>query len=360
MTQISFPDAARPGTHQAPLPPGQVESLVSLAARAPSVHNTQPWRFSARGGALELCFDASRALPVADPAGREMIISCGAALYGLRLAIRGTGYLPVVRTFPDPDQPGLLARVWLGARTPVTAAQLRLLAALPHRHTHRGAFSAQPLPPSLLPTLREEAAAEGAMLVPVDRRAADQWLAPLELAARRRQSRDPALRAETIRWTRPLGSTARDGVLARAYPAGTTPSPDAGRLPGRDFDAGRGEGAVTAGHPPAATPVLTGTVPADAELTTAGPATAVLTTTTDGPADWLRAGQALQRLLVTAASHWVFASLSSQAVEWDPARQMLRHALHLTGFPQLVLQFGRAHTAAPTPRRPVSDLLSGC
>jgi len=67
--------------------------LIEVAARAPSLHNTQPWRFKLSEHAIELYADASRQLPE-DPAGREMLISCGAALYGLRLGVRSLGYLP--------------------------------------------------------------------------------------------------------------------------------------------------------------------------------------------------------------------------------------------------------------------------
>src|SRR5919204_271734 len=75
--------------------------LISLAARAPSVHNTQPWRFEVSERAIELYADASRQL-LEDPAGREMLISCGAALYGLRLGIRSLGYRTEVELFPGP------------------------------------------------------------------------------------------------------------------------------------------------------------------------------------------------------------------------------------------------------------------
>ena len=83
-----------------PIPPAQVAHLVATAARAPSVHNTQPWRFLAREDAIELHADPGRRLHV-DRGGREMLISCGGALFGLRLGIRELGYLPVVELLPD-------------------------------------------------------------------------------------------------------------------------------------------------------------------------------------------------------------------------------------------------------------------
>jgi hypothetical protein len=133
-----------------PVPADQVDFLLGTAARAPSVHNTQPWRFRVGEFAIELYADPRRKLRV-DPLGREMLISCGAALFGLRLAVRSLGYLPVVDLLPDPDQLRLLARVRLGATVPMTASERQLLEAVPHRHTHRGPFDPEPLPAGLLP-----------------------------------------------------------------------------------------------------------------------------------------------------------------------------------------------------------------
>ena len=142
MTETALPDHGR---QEVPIPQDLIAALVARAARAPSVHNTQPWRFLASRGWLELRADHERNLPTTDPAGREMLISCGGAVR-LRLAIREIGYLPSVRLLPDPARPSLLARIRLGAAMPVTAAERRLLMAMARRHTHRGAFSTEPIP----------------------------------------------------------------------------------------------------------------------------------------------------------------------------------------------------------------------
>ena len=84
---------------------------MAAAVWAPSVHNTQPWRFTVRGQQISLYADAERQLRVADPDGREMMISCGAALFTARLAVRSLGYLPEICLLPDPGQPLLVARV---------------------------------------------------------------------------------------------------------------------------------------------------------------------------------------------------------------------------------------------------------
>ncbi|HEY2130850.1 MAG TPA: hypothetical protein VGH77_27070 [Streptosporangiaceae bacterium] len=317
-----------------PIPAGKAGYLIATAARAPSVHNTQPWRFRVGQYVIELYADPGRKLRV-DPAGREMLISCGAALFGLRLAVRSLGYLPRVELLPDPAQLRLLARVRLGAAEPMTGRERQLLEALPHRHTHRGPFAPGPLPAGLVAGLQHDAVAEGAELVLVDRALAYQRLADVVGAAGRRQGLDPLVRAEMRWWSRTAADPARDGVPAHAFPAGAGRQP--GRLPQRDFDQGRGVGLVATGGPPPA-------------------ATAVLLTPGDGRADWLRAGQALHRLLAHAASKWVFASLYTQPLEAAAIRTLIRDRLTLPGAPQMLLQLGLAHTSHATARRPPADL----
>src|SRR6516165_2414883 len=151
-----------------PIPAGQADYLIATAGRAPSVHNTQPWRFRVGEYAIELYADLGRKLRV-DPVGREMLISCGAALFGLRLAIRSLGYHPVVELLPDPARLRLLARVTAGAAEPMTVMERQMLTAVPHRHTHRGGFAPGPLPAGLLAGLQHDALAEGATLELVDR-----------------------------------------------------------------------------------------------------------------------------------------------------------------------------------------------
>jgi hypothetical protein len=320
------------------IPADKVDYLIGTAARAPSVHNTQPWRFYVSRYSIELHADPRRKLQV-DPIGREMVISCGAALFGLRLAVRSLGYLPEVELLPG--WPRLLARVRLGAEAPMTDAEWRMLQALPHRHTHRGPFEARPLPDGLLAGLQRDAFAENATLALVDSALAYQRLADIVTAASRRQDLDPVARAEVLRWVRPTGSTARDGVPARAIPARPFPEwadGQRGRLRQRDFDQGRGLGALPVEGPSAA-------------------ASAVLVTRGDGPADWLRAGQALHRLLAHAADSWVFASLYTQPMEAVAIRDLIRTRLSLPGYPQMLLQFGAAQTTQATARRPPADLI---
>jgi hypothetical protein len=314
--------------------------LIELAARAPSVHNTQPWRFTVSGQAIELYADASRQL-MEDLTGREMIISSGAALFGLRLAIRSLGCQPEVDLFPDSSQRHLLARVRAGRPEPMTSDERAMLQAVPHRHTHRGAFEPGPLPGGLLAWLEEDATAEGATLAVIGGGPAYERLTAILAAWSRWRDLYPTspaeirTRAETLRWTRGADSEARDGVPAHAFPAAAGGA--AGRLPQRDFDLGRGWGFPSSGGPPA-------------------PVTAVLVAEGEDEQGWLRAGQALQRILLRAASHWVFASLQSQPLQSASVRAQIRSSLRATGSPQMLLELGVTRTSRPTARRPAGEL----
>jgi nitroreductase len=120
--------------------------VIRAAVAAPSVQNSQPWHFSSRPGAIRLHADPRRGLPQADPAGREMVISCGAALFNIRLAMRHLGFAAGVTLLPDPSCPDLLAEVRWGSFTPPAPGEEALYRSIPLRHTHRGPFTAGPSP----------------------------------------------------------------------------------------------------------------------------------------------------------------------------------------------------------------------
>ena len=344
---------AGPGEGMEPIPIEMAEYLVAMAGRAPSLHNTQPWQFGIDQYTIELYADPGRKLHT-DPVGRQMVISCGAALFGLRLAVRSLGYQPVVTLLPQSRSLRLLARVRLGAADPMTSAERALLEAVPHRHTHRGSFTPDPFPDGLLARLQHDAVAEGATLAIIDSERALSRLLATVGATHRRQDLSPVSRADMRRWTRSGDNPARDGVPARAFPASPLRGP--GRLPQRDFDLGRGIGLLAGEDSPAAargTPI-DGLSPVE---TTAPAATAALFTVGDGRTDWLRTGQALYRLLLDAASQWVFASLYSQPLEAAGLRQQIKASLNLLGAPQMLLQFGVSRSTLATSRRPVAEII---
>jgi hypothetical protein len=185
--------------------------VVTAAVWAPSVHNTQPWRFTARGQQISLCADDERQLRVADPDGREMMISCGAALFTARLALRSLGYLPETCLLPDLGEPLLVARVSWQRRVACTEFEQQLFGQVRQRRTHRGGFDLVPLPPGLLTALRQGAARYGAMLRVVaddGRRAA--LAAAVETAEHAQQFESERVR-ELARWA-PAPDSAGSGL----------------------------------------------------------------------------------------------------------------------------------------------------
>jgi Nitroreductase family len=316
--------------------------VVAAAVLSPSVHNTQPWRFTARGQQISLCADAERQLRVADPEGREMMISCGAALFTTRLALRSLGYLPETCLLPDPGQPLLVARVSWQQRAACTEFEQQLFGQVRQRRTHRGGFDLVPLPPGLLAALRQGAARYGAMLRIVaddGRRAA--LAAAVETAEHAQQLQSERVR-ELARWAPAPGSARADGVPPTSYPARAEHTdPD---FPGRDFAHGRGWGL-----PPLAT---------TPRFRSAG-VVAVLTTADDSPADWVNAGQALQRILLTASAYGAAVALHTQPLEFGHLRESIRTQISDGGYPQLVLRLGTVTQAADSVRRPPEDVLSG-
>jgi len=315
--------------------------VVARAVWAPSVHNTQPWRFTVDGGpGISLHADAGRRLTAADPDGREMMISCGAALFTVRLALRDLGYVPETTVLPDPGQPALVARVTWRERAAADEFERRLAGHVLTRRTHRGAFDPEPLPPDTLAALRAAAAREGAALRIVaddGRRAA---LAAAVQSAEHELRRNGERLRELARWTPAPGSACRDGVPATSYPARAEHTlPD---FPGRDFARGHGWG-----MPPLS--------PATSHR--AAGVAGLLTTGADRPADWVNAGQALQRILLTASTCGAAVALHSQPLELPWLREFIRTQLSDGACPHLVLRIGLVTQVAVSVRRDPGDVL---
>jgi len=316
--------------------------VVEAAVYAPSLHNTQPWWFGTGDREISVHADVERRLPVADPDGREMLISCGAALFTARAALRYLGFRPTVEVLPDPDLPNLVARIgYGGGRTAAVDYERALFAEIPRRRTHRGGFDPEPLPSALLSALRDEAAREKATLRILGDEGERGALSAVVEAANFALRLDGARAKEESRWAPPPGSVRRDGVPATAYPARPVRTDPA--FPGRDFAHGHGWGLpVGAGE---------GMLPRAAGLV------AVLTTAVDQPLDWIRAGQALQRVLLLASSSGVSAALHSQPLELSELRTFIRTHLCGGAYPQMVLRLGMTGETAVSVRRPVDEVL---
>ncbi|MEV3985985.1 hypothetical protein [Nonomuraea sp. NPDC049758] len=304
-----------------------VRRIVAAAGAAPSVHNTQPWRFRRLDDTtMELYADLDRLLAVTDPLGRGLGISCGAALFNLRLAVRMTGHDPGVLPLPDPGgRPELLATVRATPGGPPTPDERLLHDMIPHRRTNRFPFERRPLPRDVLLDLVNAAHDEDATLLLVKGGTARRVLDMVALADDTLTA-DAAYRAELARWTRTEGGP--DGVPAHAF----GPRPRSGELPMRGF----GGGEV-----------------ADFE---AEPQLVALFTQGDGPHDWLRAGQALQRVLLTATAHGVAASMFSQPLDLRPPQHRGDRPGPF-GHVQMLIRLGYGPPVPRVPRRPVYEVL---
>ena len=314
--------------------------VVAAAVWAPSVHNTQPWWFRARRHEISLYADSSRQLRVADPAGREMMISCGAALFTARLALRSLGYIPETCVLPDPGQPSLVARVGWQRRADPAEYEQELFRWVRQRRTHRGGFGPLPLAPELLTALQAGAGRDGAVLRIITGEGSRAALAAVVETAERAMRLDGAYVQELASWVSPPGSTRSDGVPATAYPA--RPERTDPYFPGRDFAHGRGWGLPRFSF--AAASRSAGVV-------------CLLATEADRPADWVHAGQALQRILLASATCGAAAALHSQPLELPWLRDYIGAQWCDGAYPQLLLRLGTVAQAAASVRRPPGSVL---
>jgi len=314
--------------------------VVAAAVWAPSVHNTQPWLFSAGDREIRVYADARRQLLVADPGGREMMISCGAALFTARLALRSLGYIPDACVLPDPAQPWLVARVSWQRRAAPADYERQLFRCVRQRRTHRGGFDPLPLAPELLAVLQAGAQRDGALLRIITGAGSRAALGAVVETAERAMRLDGAHVRELARWVSPPGSTRADGVPATAYPA--RPERTDPPFPGRDFAHGHRWGLPGFSF--------------GARSRSAG-VVCLLATADDRPADWVNAGQALQRVLLTCASCGVAAALHSQPLELPWLREYICAHWSEGTYPQLLLRLGTVPQAAASVRRPPASVL---
>jgi nitroreductase len=306
---------------------------AAMAARsAPSIFNSQPWRWRIVSGGAELRADRDRQLTALDPAGRLLLVSCGAALHHARTALAGAGYVCEVDRLPDPSDPDLLARLRVGGQGFPVPAAVRRYQAIALRRTDRRPFADADVPDQALDRLRAEAEEQGAHLH-VLRPDETVRLAVLAGAAAAAEFADPAYRHTLAEWTaRPAG--AGDGVPADTA-AEVLPRP----VPVRDF---------TPGAP----------VPAVDRVADRHARYAVLFTDGDSPADWLTGGEALSAVLLAATMEWLAVSPMSDVTEVPAIRELLRGMLSGIGYPVVVLRIGvpeRAGQPPASPRRPANE-----
>lgn len=314
-----------------------VRSVITLALRAPSIHNSQPWRWVLGDNSMHLFADPYRHLPITDPDGRDLLVSCGAALHHLRVAFAAVGWATTVHRVPNPAQPDHLAAVECFPRA-ATAGDIALAAAIPHRRTDRRRFSSWAVPARLLDTLAERAAGQGAVFARITDPQHRLELTAAIAEAARQQAANPDYATELAAWAGrsfiategvPAGNTlvqpARHGdTTMRAFPHGELTDPESW-----EGDAG--------------------------ELI-------VLATSSDDRMSQLRAGEALSAVLLAATELHLASCPLTQPLEVPITRAVLRdQVLEGGAFPQIVVRVGWAPVGSnplpTTPRRPLDDVL---
>jgi nitroreductase len=299
---------------------------ATVAGYAPSIHNTQPWRWRLTGDTLDLYIERGRVLEVTDPATRLATLCCGVALHHARTALSAQGRHAVVTRMPNPADQDHLAHLRVDGPAPADPRAAQLLRTIPSRHTDRRPVTGAPVGRENLRVITGAVEAEGAWLHILH---ADQVLDLASAAdrAQRAEASDPAWQAELAYWSgaaRPAGAGLPDAVIPRAATQTT--------VPGRDF-----------GHP--------GDLPISAAHERAA-VFAILYGRSDEPSDWLRAGEALSAGWLTATERGVSVMPLSAPVEVVGTRDTMRRLLAYLNHPYLVLRLGipAADGPPPTPR----------
>ena len=300
-----------------------LERAARMSGLAPSIHNTQPWHWRIQQGHADLFADLTRHLPENDPDRRMLTISCGGALAHLLAALDADGYSADVQLFPSAADDTRLARVIVTDEHRISPEGVRRAQTLRVRQTDRRPLLEEPLPDGTLDLLRSAAARFGIGLDPLDR-AQTIDLASATARAQHDQVTDASAHAELDAWSgrgRPPFAGVPD-VNILDQPAQTT-------VPSRDF-----------GH--------VGTLPvADAHDNAA--TYAILYGMDDEPASWLRAGEALSEMWLTATEHGIAVLPLSAAAEEPMTRQELRRILSGVGYPYLAVRLGLPDPAQSVP-----------
>ena len=311
-----------------------IRSVITLATKAPSVHNSQPWHWRVGPASLNLYADTRRHLPQADPDRRDLLVSCGTALHHCVVGLAAMGWHAKVERLPDPADRDHLAAIEV-VRQPPGELDVMLAAAIGRRRTDRRNYSSWPVPWGDIALMGARAARAGVMLRQIDLL---PRLHEIVVESVSTHAADADYLAELSAWSGRYGSLA--GV-----PAHNTPEPDpASPIPARVFAGPALE------QPPRSPPDEDNAI------------VVALGTEADDDLARLRAGEATSLVLLSATAMGLASCPVTEPLEIPKTREALREEVFGTsGHPQMLLRVGWAPVNADplpaTPRRPLSEVV---
>jgi hypothetical protein len=316
----------------------KMKYFVSYAILAPSGHNTQPWLFKLNEDSLDVIADRTRALPVIDPEDTELIISVGAALENLLVAMKYFGYEPIIKYYPDEGDNDLLARIMIGKKYEPSENDTKLFKAIPNRRTNRTQFAEQGIDGLILQKFEACVYDERVNLMIIKDEAKREDALKLIERGDRKQCEDKSFCRELAQWVHPNRKNSKDGIPGYAFGMNDLISYAGpffiGNLEWGDIQAAR-----------------------DRNMVKGSPVLAVLECKENNPIDWLFTGMSLSRLLLIAADEGISASYLNQPIEVPELNMQLRELLGLKGYPQLIIRMGYGKQVKPTPRRGVDEVI---
>ena len=312
-----------------------IKDAVRLACRAPSLHNSQPWRFEVDGEVLHLFLDTSRIMPSTDRSAREAIISCGALLDHLRVAMAAAGWKAHVVRFPTPSNPDHLASVDFMPMKSVTEAHRRRADAILIRRTDRLPFAAPTEWASFEPLLRRAFDTDAVRLDVMPDEVRDE-LADMSKLTDSLRFYDSAYNSELNWWTAPFEFS--EGIpYSSLVSADEIERVDFGRtFPLPQHRERRAE------------------VPDDHSKILA------LSTYGDSRKDALICGEVLSAVLLECTMAGLGTCTVTHITELRTTRELVAAVIGQGTVPQVLIRAGNAPTtndAAMTPRRSVDDVL---
>nr|WP_198429204.1 NAD(P)H nitroreductase [Nocardia bovistercoris] len=306
---------------------------MALAVRAPSVHNTQPWRWRVGDTTVHLYADDERGLNHADPDRRDLLISCGAALHHFRVAARSFGWNTVVHRFPNREDHRHLAAVEFLPTTP-TADVVASARAIENRRTDRRRPTSWEVPDGFVAAMCAAGVEEGAMVTEIPGGATRIRLVEAFRTAAAVHRADPGYQDELARWTGRHADA--EGVPARNAVLAADPLT-------REF------------HAHTLTEAVLRDLDDDGTLL-------LVHTGSDDELSRLRAGEATSAVLLSATVFGLATCPLTEPLELPGTRELVRSdVLSDSGFPQLIVRVGWASTTADeivaTPRRALADVV---